>query len=255
MWQIRRHFPKVETSVLQGGAHNEPKWSQPGDGVITQHQQTVYFLQPMQYFNSEMVEREVLLLQSQVRSVRGMECSSSAAALFPWDTDLQPSRCLCMEKGGHPQLTPGHGARPSLLGIECQCISRKPSGRWRCSGLALHPSHPTALCSFLLTYPPCQTMAPMDPTCLTHNPPPCTSIKPVSSQRCFPSPPPGNRALALCSQTPSLILPNHNCNHFFCTHHHPNTVVFFLPPFLPDLSQFPLFWHKINLPPPLNLFS
>lgn len=66
---------------------------------------TVYFLQPMECINSDTVQREVLLLQSQVRSARGMECSSSAAALFPWDTDLQLSRCLCIKKGGHPQLT------------------------------------------------------------------------------------------------------------------------------------------------------
>lgn len=39
----QRHFPKVETSVLQGGGCNEPRWSRPGDGVITQHQQRCLF--------------------------------------------------------------------------------------------------------------------------------------------------------------------------------------------------------------------
>lgn len=141
----------------------------------------VYFLQPTQYFNSEVVQREVLLLQSQVRSARGMDSSSSAVALFSWDTDLQPPRCLCMEKGGHPQLTSGRGGRPSPLGCDCQCISRKPSGTWRCTGLAFHPSHPTAPCGFLPTYLPLQTMLPCFTHNLTHNPPPCSSIKPVSS--------------------------------------------------------------------------
>lgn len=198
---------------------------------------TVYFLQPMQYFNSEVAQKEVLLLQRQVRSARGMECSSSEVALFSWDTVLQPSRCLCMEKGGHPQLTPGHSGRPSLLGCDCQCISRKPPGRWGCSGLAFHPSHPTALCSFLLTYPLCQTMLPWTPAAspTTHLPAPAPSLSPLSHS-CFPSTPPGNRALALCSQTPSLILPSHDCNHFFCSQHHPNTVVFSLPPSLPPRS-------------------
>lgn len=158
-----------------------------------------------------------------------------------------------MGKDAHPHLTPGHGGRLSLLGCACQCISRKPSNRWRCSGLAFHPSHPTALCSFLLTYPPHQTMLPWAPAASP------TTLLPAPASSLFPLTPVfllhlQETELCLCSQTLSLILPNHNCSHFFCTHHHPNTVVFSLTPFLPDLSQSPLFWHKTNLPPPLNLF-
>lgn len=62
---------------------------------------TVYFLQPTQYFNSEVVPREVLLLQSQVRSARGMDSSSSAVALFSWDADLPVHR-----KGWSPPSSP-----------------------------------------------------------------------------------------------------------------------------------------------------
>lgn len=186
---------------------------------------TIYFLQPMQYFNSEVVQREVLLLQSQVRSARGMECSSSAVPLFSWGTDLQPSRCLCMEKGGHPQLTPHHGGRPSLLGCDW-----KPSGRWKCSGLAFHPSHPTALSSFLLTYPPRQTMLPWTPPAspITHLPAPASRLFPLTP------------ACLLHLQETELWLTaakHHHSfsqittvNHFFCIHHHPNTFVLSLPP-------------------------
>lgn len=54
--------------------------------------------------------------------------------------------------------------------------------RWRCSGLAFHPSHPTALHSFLLTYQPHQTMLPWtqraSPTTL---PAPASSLFPLTS--------------------------------------------------------------------------
>lgn len=87
-----------------------------------------------------------------------------------------------MGKDAHPHLTPGHGGRLSLLGCGCQCISRKPSNRWRCSGLAFHPSHPTALCSFLLTYPPHQTMLPWAPAAspTTLLPAPASSLFPLT---------------------------------------------------------------------------
>lgn len=96
--KLRQQFCKVEPAMSQGGVSLEM-------GSLHSISSTVYFLQHMECINSDMVQREVLLLQSQVRSARGMECSSSAAALFPWDTDLQLSRCLCIKKGGHPQLT------------------------------------------------------------------------------------------------------------------------------------------------------
>lgn len=150
--------------------------------------------------------------------------------------------CLCTEKGGHPQLTSGRGGRPSPLGCDCQCISRKPSGTWRCSGLAFHPSHPTAPCGFLPTYPPLQTMrSRASPTTspTTHLPVPASSLFPLTPD------------FLLHLQETELWLSAPEYHHSF-SQITTVTISFVLTiiqtplcsPSLPDLSQFPLFWHK-----------
>lgn len=149
---------------------------------------------------------------------------------------LQPGRSLCVEEGGHPQLASGRGSRPPPLGCEC---SRKASSRWGCSGLFLHPSHPTASCCLLPTCNP-RNHTPVVPTSLIHNPPPRTRTKLVSSF-----------VFLLHLQETELWLSARK-------HHHPFpqittvTTSFILTliqtqlcaPYLPDISRFPLFWHE-----------